>query len=345
MDLTLSCFNCSQVIPNKENYFFCLRCLTQIRCKNCNEPLIKDAIGCINCGISIKEAKFHNTAINTIEFEQKGNNKKFVASFTDQVGENLVTSLGGLFLGTSYKPMQTNPFAQTKPSQLLSSTIASKNDSAVEDAIVINPPDDELNSLLIKIFRSDDDKIVLVNSRVKHTGKKDKAIRITLLLLHAYSLTGKQQVKRSVIVDMLQSSAVYDNNFISWLSKCDEVKKVDGDILELNLPGRDAAIEILKEFSNPSIDKGSVHFSSGNGKSSKSKNKKSKTDSAGSVEIATTAKLGSSSSKMTPVKMIDILISEKYFSEKRRVPEIIKYCKDIKAHTLDTSTLSTALSR
>ena len=43
--------------------------------------------------------------------------------------------------------------------------------------------------------------------------------------------------------------------------------------------------------------------------------------------------------------MIDALIAEKYFAEKRRIADIIKYCKDIKGQSLDAPTLGVALLR
>src|SRR5690606_38768827 len=115
-----------------------------------------------------------------------------------------------------------------------------------------------LNTSLAKIFKNSDGKLTLINSRLKHTGKRDSGIRISILTLYAYSILGQDQVKKSEAAAILKSATVYDNNYLTWLSKCDEIKKVDNEYLELNLPGKDAAIEILKEFNDPSIDKGKV---------------------------------------------------------------------------------------
>jgi len=343
MELTLSCFNCNQELPNKENYYFCLKCLTQIRCKNCNELLLKDAIGCINCGTPIKETQSYSGAINTVEFEQKGNNKKFVANFTDHVGENLVASLGGLFLSPNPNKSNQNPFIQVRGVQL--PLVSGKKESpAAEYTQVIDAEEDDLNTALTKIFKTEEDKLVLINQRLKQNGKRDHAIRIALVSLYAYTLTGKPQIKRNSIAEILQSAAVHDNNYLTWLSKCDEIKKVDNELLELNLPGRDAAIEILKEFVNSSVERGNVNFSATSGKSGKAKGKKNKGDSTGNVEVSS-PKTGNTSSRMSPVKMIDILIADKYFLERKRVPEIIKYCKDVKGQTLSTNSVSVVMLR
>jgi hypothetical protein len=330
MEITLSCFNCSYSIPEKPTYYFCQKCLTQVKCKNCSELIEKDA-----------EKRSENKAVNTIEFEQKGNNKKFVASFTDHVGENLVASLGGLFLGTNSFKTNQNPFVQIKGAQPIPVS-GKKEIPAAEYAQVIEADENDVNAALTKIFRTEEDKVILINQRLKQSGKRDHSIRITLVLLYAYSLIGKPRIKRNMIAEVLQSAAVYDNNFLTWLGKCDEIKKTD-DELELNLPGKDAAIEILKEFLNPSIEKGKVHFSAiSTSTGKKGRSKKSKTE--GATE-APTGKTGSTNSRVSPAKMIDILIAEKYFSDKKRIPEIVKYCKDIKGQTLETSTLSVAMLR
>lgn len=117
-------------------------------------------------------------------------------------------------------------------------------------------------------------------------------------------------------------------------------------MLELTLPGKEAVLKILKEFVNPEIEKGSVQFSALSNKASRSRSKKAKTDgNSDNVESVVTSKSTTSKSKMSPAKMIDILITEKYFTEKRRVPEILKYCKDIKGQSLETNRLSVALLR
>lgn len=343
MELTMQCFNCNHIVPNHPNYFFCPQCVTQIKCKNCNELLVKNAKGCIACGTLISDTSQSKTAVNKIEFEQNGENKKFVANFTDHIGESLVNSLGSVLGGGSFKPI-SNPFAQSKNTPQLSTNNFEKKEIIIEDAIVVNQGDDNLNASLLNIFRNDEDKLVLINSRVKHTGKRDQAIRISLLLLYSYSILGKQQVKRSILTEVLTSAAVYDNNFISWLSKCDEIKKVGQDSLELNLPGRDTALEILKEFTNPDIEKGGIQFSSSGKSGKRAKLKKNSVESVAS-ESTNKASSKPSKSSITPAKMLDTLISEGYFAEKRRVPEIITYCKDIKGQSVQISPLSVALLR
>lgn len=341
MESIIPCQNCGHKIPNTATYFFCSSCAMQVRCKSCQTVLEKEAKACSNCGTRTISHQ-SKEAINNIEFEQKGDSKRFKANFTDFVGENLVSSLSGLFLGTpNIKPHQ-NPFANSlKTPPTTSTNPPLKKELQFEYAQEVSEDTEDVNSALGRIFRQDNEELTLVNQRLKQTGKRDHAIRITLVALYAYSLINKQPISRTQINKMLQAAKVYDNNYTTWLGKCDEINKVDSDLLELNLPGKDAAVDILKEFINPTITKGSVHFSAlGNGKKHKGK----KTREVEGSENSPT-KSSSKSSGTSPVKMIDILISENYFSEKRRIPEIIKYCKDIKGQSLDSSTLRVALLR
>jgi RNA polymerase subunit RPABC4/transcription elongation factor Spt4 len=313
----------------------------QVRCKTCGGLLEKEAKACSGCGTKTTENQ-SSGAINNIEFEQKGDSKRFKANFTDFVGENLVYSLSGLFLGTPNLKTQ-NPFANnSKVPPATATNQSAKKELNFEYAQEVTEDVEDINSALVKIFSSDNDELKLINQRLKYSGKRDHAIRITLVALYAYSIINRPQISKSIINKMLQDAAVLDTNYTTWLGRCDEIKKIDGDLLELNLPGKDAAIEILKEFLNPSVTKGSVHFSAlGTGKKGKGKGKKMEGDFA----EGSSAKSSSKSSNMSPAKMIDILISEKYFSEKRRIPNIIKYCKDNKGQSLDSSTLSVALLR
>jgi hypothetical protein len=342
MEPTIACLKCGHNFPDLLTYYFCSSCAMQVRCKNCKELLEKEAKACSNCGARTVDNQT-NDAVNNIEFEQKGDSKRFKANFTDFVGENLVHSLSGLFLGTPGTKPNQNPFTNSaKIPSATTSNQPAKKELSFEYAQEISEDEEDVNGVLSKIFKQDNDELSLINQRLKYTGKRDHAIRIALVALYGYSVIGKSQVSRNIINKMIQTAAVFDKNYVTWLGKCDEIKKVDSDLLELNLPGRDAAIGILKEFVNPAITKGSVNFSAlGNGK--KGKGKKAKAD--GEITEGSPTKSGSKSSSMSPAKMIDALIAEQYFTEKRRITDIIKYCKDVKGQSLDAPTLGVALLR
>lgn len=337
MEIVQSCYNCFKEIPKKENYFFCSKCLTQVRCRNCSELLEKDAIGCSNCGTAIKT---QSQAVNNIEFEQNGDKKKFVANFTDHIGEGLVNSLSTLFLGSNYKS-SPNPFTANKNVHGLQNS-STKKESLIDEAVIIDLGDDELNDALTKIFRFDGDKISLINTRVKQTGKLDHAIRLSLLTLYAYSAVGKNQIQRSVLNEILNHAKVYDGNYRVWMAKCDEVSKIDnGDILELSLPGINAAKNILVEFLDSAVQKGNIEFSGLSNRNKRRKKKKSIDDD----EKTSDNPSKSNGSRKSPLQSVEELIKENYFSDRRKAKDIIPYIKDNKAITITASTLATVLGR
>lgn len=346
MELTIPCLNCGHNIPDRPTYYFCSNCSSQIRCKNCNELLEKGAKACSSCGSNTIDNGPINAAINNIEFEQKGDSRRFKANFTDLVGENLMHSLGGLFLGTSSIRPNQNPFTNNnKIIQAPNGTPPAKKAlPAFEYGHEVQYNGEEVNTILANIFREENEELILINQRLKQTGKRDHAIRIALVALYGYSVIGKNQVSKQVINKMLQSAAVYDRNYLTWLGKCDEVKKIDSENLELNLPGRDAAIAILNEFIDSSIEKGAVHFSATSGAGKRGKGKKVKSEREG-AEAGTGKSVSSRSSSSSPTKMIDTLIAEMYFAERRRAPEIIKYCKDMKGQTLTNDSIRMVLLR
>jgi hypothetical protein len=344
MENTLTCSSCETQLILHPNLYFCSNCLTQIRCKSCGEQLDKNAKGCFNCGTPLNSQGVSNAAINNVEFEQEGENKKFRANFTDVVGEGLVSTLNGLFLGISPTKQIPNPFqkhSQDTTKQIDKQSAIPK--PKYEDAqVVIDEFDDQ--AALEKVFRKEDDRLVLINQRLKHAGKRDQAIRITLVALYAYSLIDQSHVSRNEIYTMLKKASVLDTHFIGWLAKCDEVNKHEnGELLELSLPGKDAALEILQEFNDPLINKGTVKFSGSTSSGRRTKNKKNKTEEVSDETGSKTNKLRSS--KTSPVQIIDQLMQEGYFSQHRRVPEILKHCKDNKGQTIDANALRMAMLR
>lgn len=342
MDLIV-CINCKSEFIKSENTFYCPKCLAQNICKFCGNQLVKGSIGCVNCGSPIN-SNFNNDAINKIEYEQKGETKKFTATFTNTIGENLVLSLGSLFGNSVLKPTNSiNPFShKTITTQNIKDNNLQSKTSTFDEALIVDETDgNELNNVIEKIFRVEDDKLILVNQRVKQTGKLDHAIRLSLLTLYGYSCLGKKQVPRSILNEILNHAKVYDSNYRKWMSKCDEISKLEnGDILELSLPGITSTKNILKEFVDSNIESGSIKFSGLN----RSKRKKKKNEAILEGKNIEPSKK-TVTSKKTPLQNIEELIQENYFSDKHRIKDIISFMKDKKATTITNSTLSTVLGR
>jgi len=335
---TIDCFSCKTALQLTDKTYFCFNCATQVRCKSCGQQLLENAKLCVTCGTPT--AAHSNTVepLNRIEFEQKGDSKKFVANFTNQIGEGLVQSLGGLFTPNAQKN-QNNPFSNLKTIPPLKS---GKKDN-IEDATVVTELDESGYSQVLQlVFKYEDDKFKVVNQRLKQTGKKDHAIRLALLVLYAYSKVNQPQVKRAVINDILQHAKVYDANFKTWIANCDEITKIDASTLELSLPGITAAEAILQEIMDPNVDKGVVVFSK---LSARSKGKRTAKNAENGNESSDGIKKGSGSSKKTPAKIVDELVAEGYFTSKRGIGEVSKYLDEKKALPINLSSLATVLAR
>lgn len=338
-NVNVTCFNCGNSLPDKG--FFCPNCMTQVRCKNCQSLILKDAIGCIECGDAlVVRNKSDEGSLNQIEFEQKGEVKKFKATFTNEVGHTLVETFGSAVVGGHFiSRKRTNPFVKTlgNPDELKKNL---KEGIEIAEAEI---EETDLNEELTNYFKQDGEALVLINPRLKQTSKLDNAIRLTILTLYAYEQLGQSEIERKVLQTVLKSSKLNIAAFSTWINKCDEIIR-NGSKIQLSVPGRDTAKNILKELADPNVERGEIKFSklSGAGGSRKKKNSDEITD--GEKHDTKVAEKKSSSRKST-VSILNELISEGFFDQKRKILEIVKYCKDNKAVTFKTNELSTPLAR
>jgi hypothetical protein len=335
----MNCFNCSK--PVITNAFFCPSCMTQVRCKSCQTPLLKDAIGCIECGEFLVVKKLaENGALNQIDFEQKGDTKKFRATFTNEVGHTLVETFGTAVVGGNLlSKKRLNPFTSASNSQ---ADVRKSLQVGItyEDADYENV---DLSGELAKIFKQDGESLVLINPRLKQTSKLDNAIRLSILSLFAYEQIGNNEIDRKVLTAMLKSSKLNIAAFSTWITRCDEILK-NGNKVQLSVPGRTVAAEILKELADNSIVKGQVKVSKVS--SSTSRKKKVSADQETkkeSNEGKTNTKKGQA--RGNKVSILNELISEGFFNQKKKIYDIVEYCKDNKATTFRTNELSTPLGR
>ncbi len=330
------CFNCSTILPEALNPFFCPNCATQLKCKKCGEPLLLKAKACINCGTLVVNTQVEDK--NIIDYEQKGEYKKFHSSFSNEVGntlaETFATILGG---GLQHKKIQ-NPFnfnAKSNTSkQLINNTNSKVNEP--EDAVVLE--DFDLNETLIKYFKFEDGKLKLINSRLKHNGKMDQGKRLTLLTLYAYEKAQQEQIEKTTLIDILTSASLYDSNFRKWFGRADEVLR-EGNNIQLSVPGRETSEAILKELADDTIIKGSIKFKEGT--RSAKRNKKSGEENSDNLRDKSIA----AKRNKGPIYYLEILIKEKFFDTKRKTGEIIEHLKVNKAETYDSRSIATPLKR
>lgn len=104
---------------------------------------------------------------------------------------------------------------------------------------------------LRQIFRYNDDKLKLINTQVKATKQEDFIRRLSVLFLYAHKLEGRELVPRASLNDVLKDVKLYDN-WRSWITKSNDLVR-EKDNVGLSIPGRDYAVQVLKEFRDPNI--------------------------------------------------------------------------------------------
>lgn len=316
------CFNCSYTLPSGDNVFYCPSCMTQIKCKKCSTELLKGAIGCVTCGTKIDSVVNENASqLNQIEFEQKGDSKKFKASFTDNVGHELVATFGGM-VGAGLPKRKLFSLNQTKNPM----TLEIGDGTDVEDIDFTD--DTELTEALNRVFKVDGESIIIQTTNFKTKSKLNIEKRIALLILLGYKyLHSSEEIKRQVLTDTLKKFKYNSAGFRTWILKSEEIGQKSGGMIFLTPNGLDAALEILKEVTNPNITESTVKLSIGG---VRKRNKEGASD---------------KKSSKGPKDAIMLLIDENYFNERRTVSEIVKHLKVDKAMTFAVQPVSVAISR
>ncbi|ROH92371.1 hypothetical protein EGI15_09000 [Chryseobacterium cucumeris] len=112
-NMITQCPNCSKVLPPKKVYF-CGGCMTQIRCKVCDDVLEVDDVGCTNCG-TLRETK--NSTIspgivnaNTFRLHETNSDRTIEATFSDSVGKDLAGILRDFSINNRSKTINATGF-------------------------------------------------------------------------------------------------------------------------------------------------------------------------------------------------------------------------------------------
>lgn len=318
------CFNCKTTVQIKSKVYFCPYCLAQIRCSSCDDFLIQGAIGCASCGTPIgKSVDKKQTELNQIEFEQKGDLKKFKAIFTDIVGHDLVATFGSM-VGSQIPKKKLLSLVNNKNS----STSSPHDEGQFQEVEFIEDTEDVINALN-NVFKVDGENLILQSSLLKEKNKLDKEIRISVLVLLGYKyLLSNEQIKRGILNDILKKSRLNTANYRKWISRCDEIVQLKKGIISLTPSGNDKALKVLSEINDSNINQGNVDFSRASGTSRKAKN-------LSSEKITSINK-----SSKTPKSYLLKIIDEGFFKQRRTLSDIIEHLKNDHAITLKTNDIS-----
>ncbi|MBS1587952.1 MAG: zinc ribbon domain-containing protein [Bacteroidetes bacterium] len=332
---TTKCNNCNG--ENVSTSIFCKNCGSQLRCKQCNEIIDTAANFCNSCGATvIAHNNVMNRAINKLEFEQKGNSKSFTAAFTDEVGIYFAGAFNALISGHPLPPK--NPFQRSlNPignKRIDSPTSNGKeHNNHIQDAEIVT---DDYAAVIAKIFKQDENgKLEVIDNRLKEKSEYDKIKRLTILFVYAKKLTGVEIVTREELNDIITQQKLTGATFRKFLS-ADASKFVSQKETGYSLlaGGEEAAEQFLKEIANP--DHKAIPSKAGRRTTKKSGKE--------GDPAAKDAK-GNSSSKPSALEMCNILISDGFFNQKRKLNDIVSYCEEKRATKYSPQNLQYALNR
>lgn len=333
---TINCSNCQSELAIES--VFCKQCGTQLKCKKCGTSREGNANFCIACGESFSLISGNTErAINKIEFSQKGNSKTMTANFTDEVGVYLAGAFNSVVTGHPIPPK--NPFRNS-----LQITSGKNNGNGVIREAASNIQDVEVIEVnfadtIAKIFKQNDDgRLEIVDNRLKEKSKFDKIKRLSVLFVYAKKMSGEESSARDELNNLITQEKLSINDFRKFLStdaqKYFSVK--ENGSFSLLTGGKDYAEQILDQIANPD-------YKPNQSKAGRKAVKKSTSGSSANTESNGNKKSGSINP--SALEMMKKLATENYFSNNRKLNDIVAYCGEKKAVKFSPQLVSIALSR
>jgi RNA polymerase subunit RPABC4/transcription elongation factor Spt4 len=355
------CSSCSFALP--EEAVYCPNCAGQVRCKACKQLMEPHWRACISCGTlrgetgnsPIENASKHiSPVLNTIEYQETEKSRSLRASFTDSVGNGLTETIGLMLANRigerALRGHQTQPRNPKTPGtrHLHSGSIpphTSEDGGLTIDAGIIDQPpslgeNPKESDSIKRVFRTDANKLVLVNKDLKEGAKIDFVRRLTCLSIYYYELHGRDRVQRSELTALLDDNSVNDSHAREWLADGKELV-VYSDGIGLSEQGREFAREVLRQIIDPSFQAPSHKTRARRGQAVAEAKTKLEA-------ISDKSRKGNSSSKsgrLGPGAMLDRLISEGYFNHRHTVRDIILHCGSRYSYHYKNSDFTAPLTR
>ena len=361
------CKSCSADLP--DGALYCPGCAQQVRCTACRNLIEPAWQACITCGTRIseltndqiiKETPTDPQAVNTIEYHETPRSRSLRANFTNTIGKSLSNALTRVL---------SNRFEPTRVKKIRSPVI----DAEIEDPQqplfpmeIPQPPNtpsgppaletQEAPSLgnqtqqdlatLERIFRSDGDSLKLVDRRLRNSTQIDFARRLACLFLYFNELKGKEKVVRTTLTTILTENDAFDRHTRAWLSnnpnEIVSYGETEGETVGLSNEGREFAIKVLSEIRNPSEQPRRKP-----GKTVSNSKKKVKTSTPINERATADKKRPQrrADGRPSPRTVLDDLIKQDFFKEKKTISAIISHCKDKLTYSYESRELSPALIR
>ena len=128
------------------------------------------------------------------------------------------------------------------PPQVIEARVVTPASSA--SASAFEPQPDNEIALLHRVFKHEDERLRLDDSKLKASNKKDALQRLVYLWLYAHERDGRPRVPRSELIDVIKDARLFDSNTAKVFHNAADLS-IEGDLIGLRLTGRDRAREYL----------------------------------------------------------------------------------------------------
>ncbi len=200
-----------------ENALYCQQCGQPLRCQDCGAGILPTARACIQCGKAIPE---------------RSTNDQF------QVGVSIVPP--------GYNRLKLHETPDVRDLDLTVSNEAIAHIGDLLPTLVATRPKGLKNS---SVFQQQQDQS-------ESSSKRDYTTRLVHLFLYAKYLLGEEAVPRTDVYEILDDVGLKDGNTAYNIGLAKGISSDGNETLRLNLGGRRAAQEYIKDVFNPDLTDG-----------------------------------------------------------------------------------------
>lgn len=258
----MKCFSCnSQLLTNVS---YCPNCGIAVKCKKCDHIQTVKGNFCTECGNALNSTNNTTSSVqksqNTVKYKEGKNSKYLRASFTNEVGNSFSESLAFL-IGNKTKFNESKSSSIFQNSNIYDAKIESESPNlSPPKQLTIGFSHSNIESehpSTNDIFREKPDgQLILVENRLKATGKLDYGKRLTYLYI-LHSEINKKICSKDSILSFIGScpGSLLDSHYREWLNKNDDIYTSDTEVF-LRPSGKPIALQYLNDISSNNNEDG-----------------------------------------------------------------------------------------